>query len=139
MINFPFSTKELFDIIGNREQGAAAINENLGLIAKVGDGVSRVLDAEIFSQAQGEIRIGNVLITIGRTFTAATTFEVLFPNSYDDDNVYVFIQEASDAVAHQAQLDGNNLPDRNGFDVIANSVTGAAHYFWIAIGTKIET
>lgn len=112
---------------------------NLGdLLAVLGGNVSTLFrKGSIPSNTYGELFIGDHHIQFGRVASTGATVTVTYPKAFRNNDVFAFIQEADNDTGHQAQLDGNNLPNYTRLVIISNKVpTGSAHYYWLVIGTK---
>lgn len=132
-----FTFKSAFNRLFDKKVGDVAITENLGLIVKEINGNKMLTDGLINNATSGSFQVAGLLVQFGRVTESTTPFTISFPTQFADDNVFGFIQEAGNdapGTFNSAQLDGSNLPDRNGMTVIVESASGSEFYFWLAIG-----
>jgi len=132
-----FTNDTQFNRLGDRSIGDIAINENLGLLISSLEGTRKVVEGKINDVSSGSITLGNTLVQFGRFNGGSPSFRITFPTEFGAGGVFAFIQEAgNDApTANQAQIDGNNLPNATGIDVIVNeSGSGSDIYYYLAIG-----
>lgn len=111
-----------------------------GLALDIGSGVEKFLFGEAVGAVQGEIKIGELTVQMGRVIsgaTAGTTFTISFPKPFKSPPRFVTVVPAGTGFPtnpNKVQIDGTNLPTNNQMTVGVISQTGNEYYYWLAIG-----
>ena len=133
------STETEFRNDPDKKEGDLQLTNSGDLLAFLGGNVETLFrKGSIFSNTYGELFIGDKHIQFGRATSTGTTVTVTYPKAFRNNNVFAFIQEVSTDSNHRARLDGNNLPNSTRLVIVSNiAPAGSAHYYWLAIGTKL--
>lgn len=131
-------TEQGFNDNPDKKDGDLQLTNKGDLLSFLGGNVETLFrKGSIQSNAGGELFIGDFHIQFGRVATADTTITVTYPKAFANNNVFAFIQEADNDTGHQAQLDGNNLPNATRLVIINNSgPVATAFYYWLVIGVR---